>query len=76
MLQAEHLRHYSDALLRLSREAKEPKVSARLQVRLAQKSKRNIRIRTKSDRPKGNPIQEPHPCPSIDPRSPPLFSAS
>jgi hypothetical protein len=31
MLQPEHLRHYSDALLRLSREAKEPKVSARLQ---------------------------------------------
>jgi hypothetical protein len=31
MLQVEHLRHYSDALLRLSREAKEPGVSAKLQ---------------------------------------------
>src|SRR5258708_25739189 len=31
MLHVEHLRHYSDALLRLSREAKEPQVSAKLQ---------------------------------------------
>jgi hypothetical protein len=30
MLQVEHLRHYSDALLRLSRETKEPQISAKL----------------------------------------------
>jgi hypothetical protein len=42
---------------------------------LLKNPKRNARIRTKS-RPKRNLIQEPHPCPSIDPRSPPLFSAS